>query len=166
MAEHRGLCHPDGVVSSHDAPRRHVAEPVEVSQHHVQTPPDEGRGVLREHVCRLRFADDARHLPPKPGARASDARPPAGNADVLTGEAPCHHVYGAGIRAAVQRAHVVVERDSGHPVREHAARVRLHLDGGDGGPAEQVRAAEDAATGPGEERELRGHPCSIVHWCQ
>lgn len=120
-----------------DSPVHGVAEALEVFDNNVQPARNERRDVLDDDDARAELADDAGELSPEARARAREARPFAGVADVLAGEAPTHDVDGLEIVSS-DMTNVSVPLGV-RPVRgEHAPapRIALHLphDAADAGP--------------------------------
>ncbi len=109
--------------------------------------------VLEECIAGSNLSDDAGHLGPQV-ARVLSAEPLAGATPRLAGEAAGHNVDTAAPSGAVERAHVLENRERRQqalelPGLEHLAAVGVNLDGTDA-LVPQQQAAKDAAADAGE----------------
>ncbi len=109
--------------------------------------------VLKEGIAWSNLSDDAGHLGPQV-ARISSAKPLPGTAPWLTGKPAGHNVDTAAPGSAVERAHVLEDRERRQkslelPGLEHLAAVGVDLDGSDALMPQQ-QTAKDAASDAGE----------------
>jgi len=146
------------IGSSQHSPPAVIPERGQVTEDSSESPSKEGWAVLHVDVAGSNFAHDARHVAPHSAAGAVDACALAGNADVLAREASRHHVNTASPRSAVKTAHVRPNRERSEgsivlSLRQNLCGVGITFNCADGSPSEDV-SPEDAATGPGEQREF------------
>jgi hypothetical protein len=146
------------VGSSQHCPATVIPDRGQVTEDSPKSPNKERWAVLHEHVSGSNVANDAGHVEPQSRPFAVDAGAPAGDADVLAGEAPRNHVNTASPRSPVKGANVIPDREgrensvvlSGD---KNACGPRVALDSADRAHARKL-AAEDSSPGAGEQGEF------------
>ncbi len=119
------------------------------------------RGIFHECVPGSKLAKDSSKLKPQSRARAINAKPFSGGADVLAGEAagdnkfggvgaePVEGVAAVGIVGA-EGSHIVPDCEVGEAQGEDALAEGIDFNGADGFDAEE-EVGEESAAGAGEE---------------
>lgn len=129
---------------SHAGRRKHrpfciVPELGQRSENDVQPPNNERCDVFQHNEPGSSLANDAVELPPKPRPGPTEPRPPAGEADVLAGEASTNQVVGWEGRGdvlgpagkddgVVNSSDIGIPQGLGPVLGEDAAAVRVNLD--------------------------------------
>jgi hypothetical protein len=113
------------VLGSDAGPLHRVTGIGEPRDNVIQAPPHESRNVLDDDEARAAFEDDAEHLAPEPGTLSGEAGSSSGDRDVLAREASANNVN---VREGSRGRDIVVPRDVGPVLREHAPAERIALD--------------------------------------
>jgi hypothetical protein len=94
------------IASSQHCPSTVIPERGQVTEDSSDSPKKDCWAVLHEDDARSNFANDARHVPPEARASTINSGAFAGNADVLTREAPRYHVNNSSPWSAVETGNV------------------------------------------------------------
>jgi hypothetical protein len=108
--------------------------------------------VLHEHEPRCHFANDPGHFQPKAAALSVESVAPAGDRNVLAGEASGHNINSSAPRLAVKGPHIVPDGEGWKQSialsgEQHASTVGIKLNSASGAPSKQV-PSQDAASCP------------------
>jgi len=145
----RTSSNPRGVFRRNDSPFRIEPHRGQVSENLSKSPSNKRWRVLHEDESGSYFTNDPGHLHPESRPFSFDSFAFAGDADVLAGKAPAHHIHSASPRPGVESKDVIPDGEAREdPVtlalEQDASAAGVDLDSADAGMSQKV-AAEDSS---------------------